>query len=65
MVSGSPSGSLAVMERVTSSPATGIEGDTAMLADTFGGRFTVRWVTVTWQVCEVEPPSPSVMVTGR
>jgi hypothetical protein len=42
MVRGSPSGSLAVMERVTASPATGIAGDTVMLADTFGGRFTVR-----------------------
>jgi hypothetical protein len=53
------------MDSVTTSPATGIEGDTAMLADTTGGRFTVTWMTVTWQLCEVEPPCPSVMVTWK
>src|SRR4029450_9522356 len=42
MVRGSPSGSLAVMERVTDSPATGMAGDAVMRADTFGDRFTVR-----------------------
>ena len=47
MVRVSPSGSLAVMESVTTWPATGIAGETEMLAETFGGRFTVMCVTET------------------
>jgi hypothetical protein len=56
MVSGSPSGSLAVTESDTTSPATGIAGETEMLAETFGGRSTVMCVTETWHDPTVEPP---------
>ena len=65
MVSGSPSGSLAVMDSVTTCPATGIEGETEMFAETFGGRFTVMCVTETWQDPVVDPPCPSVMATSK
>jgi hypothetical protein len=63
MVSGSPSGSLAVIERVSTLPATGADGETEMVAETFGGWFTVTWVTVIWQLAVTDPPCPSVTVT--
>src|SRR5215831_15109264 len=64
MVSGSPSGSVAVTERVTTSPATGAEGDTVM-EDTFGGRFTTKCFTVSWKLCEVDAPWPSLAVAWK
>ena len=64
MVNGSPSGSVAVMARVTTSPATGIAGVT-MIDETTGGPFTMTCLTVSWSVPDVEPPWPSPMLTWK